>query len=331
MNWRRLLFPFSILYDGITRFRNFLFDKKILRSQSFDIPIISIGNLSTGGTGKTPMTEFLIENLSDKNIGVVSRGYGRKTKGLLMADEDSTVESIGDEPFQISRKFPKIKLAVSEKRAVGISALIERFDLDLILLDDAFQHRWVSRNTNLLLTTFSQPFFSDFVLPSGNLREGRKGTNRADIIIVTKCPKDLSLNESKKLSEKINTEKPLFFSNIEYGIPQNLLGETLSNEAQKINLLTGIATTESLELYLKKKYEIMEHFNFSDHHFFAEKELNPILKNSQFPIITTEKDFVRFSGKLNQSALRNIYYLPIKINILFNKKGQFLNQIFPPL
>lgn len=309
---RKILFPFSIVYDIVTSVRNFLYEKNILKSHTFDIPVICIGNLSTGGTGKTPMTEYLISLLQNQySIAVLSRGYGRKTRGFHQVATTDSPENTGDEPLQIKKKFPHITVAVDENRVHGISILKENHNL--ILLDDAFQHRRVKPSFTILLTGYDQLFVNDLLLPAGNLRESRRGAKRADVIIVTKCPKGLSEQEKDNIRKKIKPlpEQPLLFSHLEYA---NNCTNTLENKPlaffkdQKFTLITGIANPAPLVNFLKSSGLDFEHLKFPDHHAFSEKEM-AIFKQKDL-ILTTEKDFVRLDRKLSSEKL---FYLPVKM------------------
>ena len=203
---RKILFPFSFLYGWITSLRNFLFDKGILKSYRFDLPVIAVGNLSVGGTGKTPQIEYLIRLLSDSyKIATLSRGYKRKSEGFVLANKTSNAEILGDEPFQFYQKFPTIQVAVDANRKNGIEQLLlEKQKPEIILLDDAFQHRKVTAGFYIMLTSYDDLFYKDFILPTGNLRESRSGANRADMIIVTKCPQDISEIAQEQIKQKIN-------------------------------------------------------------------------------------------------------------------------------
>lgn len=317
---RYLLFPFTILYGWITSIRNFLYDKGILKSYSFDIPIIAVGNLSVGGTGKTPQIEYLIRLLSPNyKIATLSRGYKRKSKGYILADATSTAESLGDEPFQMHQKFPRIKVAVDADRKNGIENLIKLDDKpDVILLDDAFQHRKVKAGLYIMLSAYDDLFYDDFMLPSGNLRESRRGAKRADIIVITKCPKELSISEQERIKAKIKFEVPIFFSFIDYD--NNVYGEKETLEISEIIdkdklIIAGIAKPEPFFNFIRRENDIV--MIFSDHHNFSENDLNTIREKSKGKIIiTTEKDFVR----LKTQNLNNLYYLPIKSSFLINEK-----------
>jgi len=316
---RKILFPFAILYGFITGIRNFLFDKGILKSYSFDIPIIAVGNLSVGGTGKTPQIEYLIRLLSPKyKVATLSRGYKRKSEGFILADSTSNAEILGDEPFQFYKKFNTIQVAVDANRKNGIEQLLSQTDKpEVILLDDAFQHRKVKAGFYILLTSYGDLFSDDFMLPTGNLRESRNGAKRANLVIVTKCPATLSLDEQNKIRAKLNLDlnQELYFSFIDYD--DSIYSENKSIAVSEIKnsdklLLAGIAKPTPFFEHLKSKNE--ECLIFSDHHHFSEKDISEIEKNAKNKIIiTTEKDFVRLKGSLSKEQL---FYLPIRSTFL---------------
>ncbi|MFZ4105556.1 tetraacyldisaccharide 4'-kinase [Flavobacterium sp.] len=316
---RKILFPFSILYGFITSIRNFLFDKGILRSYSFEIPIIAVGNLSVGGTGKTPQIEYLIRLLSSNyKIATLSRGYKRKSEGFVKADANSTAEILGDEPFQIYQKFPQITVAVDADRKNGIEKLLSLKDTpEVILLDDAFQHRRVKAGFYILLSAYNDLFCDDFILPKGNLRESRRGAKRADVIIITKCPKDLSEIEQQNIKNKIGLEVPIYFSYIDYdGLVYNQNESKKVSEIKLLNklVIAGIAKPEPFFNYLKVFSEDCK--VFPDHHFFTAKDIQQIEDKAKNKIIiTTEKDFVRL---MQHHWKMPIYYLPIKSSFLSN-------------
>jgi tetraacyldisaccharide 4'-kinase len=311
-----LLFPFSILYGWITSIRNFLFDKGIFKSYSFDIPIIAVGNLSVGGTGKTPQIEYLIRLLSPNyKIAILSRGYKRKSKGFVLADPTSNAEILGDEPFQIYQKFPNTIVAVDADRKNGIENLLVLNEKpDVILLDDAFQHRKVKAGFYILLTGYDDLFYSDFILPAGNLRESRSGAKRANVIIITKCPKDISKIAQQNIKNKIGLEIPIYFSFIDYD--DKVYSEFESKKVSEIIpvdklLLAGIAKPEPFFNYLQAKKE--ERLVYPDHHNFSGNDLKEIKKKANYRlIITTEKDYVR----LKNQEFKALFYLPIKSSFL---------------
>ena len=307
----------SLQFYLITFLRNKFYDFGLLKSFSFEIPVISVGNLAVGGTGKTPMVEFLIKKFSDKyNIGVLSRGYKRKTKGFILASEKDDASSIGDEPFQYYLKFKKIKVAVDKKRKRGIKKLIKT-GVNMIILDDAFQHRKVIPTYSILLSDYSNLYFNDYLLPRGNLRESKSGYKRADSIIITKCPENLSENNRQYLIERINLKhnQNIFFSNIKYSdelfsADNSINISKLSN--QKVDVITGIVNSENLIKHLEKKGLLINHFKYPDHYDYKQKD---ILKLKDNFIITTEKDYT----KLRKFNIENLYYLPIRMEVSAEK------------
>lgn len=319
---RKILFPFAILYGFITSFRNFLFDKGILKSHSFDLPIIAVGNLSVGGTGKTPQIEYLIRLLSPTNkVATLSRGYKRKSEGFILADATSNAEILGDEPFQFYQKFPNILVAVDANRKNGIEQLMKISKPDIVLLDDAFQHRKVKAGFYILLTAYNDLYADDFILPTGNLRESRSGAERADIVVVTKCPENLSDKEKNVIERKLQLDslKKLFFTSIAYdkfifSEEKQLLVSEIKN-SEKL-LLAGIAKPEPFFDYLKNEKDTI--LTYPDHHHFSEKDILEIKEKAEDKIIiTTEKDYVRLKGNLPSEQL---FYLPIKSEFLQNQE-----------
>jgi tetraacyldisaccharide 4'-kinase len=316
---RKLLFPFAILYGMITSIRNFLFDKGILKSYSFDLPIIAVGNLSVGGTGKTPQIEYLIRLLSDKNkVATLSRGYKRQSKGFILAEANSNAAILGDEPFQFFQKFKNIQVAVDADRKNGIEQLLSLPEKpEVILLDDAFQHRKVKAGFYILLTSFGDLYSDDFMLPTGNLRESRSGAKRANVIIVTKCPFNLSLDKQNDIRNRLNVsaDQELYFTFIAYD-------NFIYSENRKVNvneiqsasklLVAGIAKPEPFFTYLQDANDVC--LSFPDHHNFTDKDILEIKKLAQNSIIiTTEKDYVRLKGSLPSEQL---FYLPIQSSFL---------------
>ncbi len=313
---RYLLFPFAIVYGLIMNIRNFLFDKGVLKSYSFDIPIIAVGNLSVGGTGKTPQIEYLIRLLSPMYaVATLSRGYKRKSKGFVLADLNSDAESLGDEPYQMHLKFPMIKVAVDVNRKNGIEKLLSINDKpDVILLDDAFQHRKVKAGFYILLTSYNDLFCDDYMLPMGNLREYKSGAKRADVIIVTKCPKELSEKEQITIRKKIRTSQPVYFSFIDYDDKVYNNSEIKNvNEIRIVDklLLAGIAKPNPFFAYLQGEKDAF--LEYPDHHHYTEKDIKSIKeKANNNLIITTEKDYVR----LKNYQLKSLFYLPIKSSFI---------------
>jgi len=321
---RKILFPFAILYGFITTVRNFLFDKGILKSTTFNVPVIAVGNLSVGGTGKTPQIEYLIRLLSDKyKVATLSRGYKRKSEGFVLADATSNAEILGDEPFQFYQKFPNIQVAVDANRTNGITQLLSQNEKpEIILLDDAYQHRKVKAGFYILLTSFGDLYADDFMLPTGNLRESRSGAHRANIVVVTKCPSNLSNEKQEEIRLKLNLtcSQQIFFSFIDYddeiySKDEKIAISEIKNEP-KI-LLAGIAKPKPFFDYLKNEKD--ECLTFPDHHHFSDADLEEIQKKAQNKkIITTEKDFVRLK---DSKLISQLYYLPIKSTFITNRQN----------
>ena len=313
---RKIAFPFSLVYSLVVRIRNFLFDTGVLSSKSFTTPTICVGNLSVGGTGKTPMVEYLIGLLQMRHrVAVLSRGYKRRSKGFVLASAGSGVEDLGDEPYQIYAKFPAIAVAVDADRQHGISVLEQTEKPGLIILDDALQHRRVEAGLNILLTAYGKLYTDDWCLPTGNLRDNRREAKRAKVIIVTKCPPDLSGSEKGEITKKLKPEahQKVFFSCLDYdNMAKGTEGKTEPMHffmEKKASLVTGIADPMPLVDHLKKQGVVLNHFRFRDHHFFTEAELKML--DSEPCILTTEKDFVRLKGKI-----KNLYYIQVKHRFL---------------
>ncbi len=308
---RNILFPFSLLYAVIVHIRNFLFDIGFFKSTVFSTPTVVIGNLSVGGTGKTPMTAYLIELLGSKyKIAILSRGYKRKSKGFVLAHKDSNVNDLGDEPFQIVKKYPHVTVAVEANRRNGILELEKQIVPDLIILDDAFQHRRVKPSLSLLLTSYGALFPLDWYLPTGNLRDAKNQSKRADLVVVTKCPEIPKEIEREKILYclKPHSKQKVVFGTLQYG--DFLIGDKgkLSFDELKgrqLVLVTGIANPKPLIDFLSEKSIDFRHLRFSDHHHFSDKEIKDF--NQYDLVITTEKDFVRFEGRVP-----NVYYLEVK-------------------
>lgn len=326
---RILLFPFAVLYGFITAFRNLLYDKGILKSYAFDVPVIAVGNLSVGGTGKTPQIEYLIRLLSENyKVATLSRGYKRKSEGFILADKDATAELLGDEPYQIHLKFPEVKVAVDADRKNGIEQLLKRENPDVILLDDAFQHRRVKAGFYILLTAYGDLFCDDFLLPTGMLREGRSGAKRADAVIVTKCPGTLTKEEMDEmrrfLLRRNDKAVPVYFTSIAYDDKvYNDSGSLSVEEILKTNklIVAGIAKPQPFFDYLKGKND--DTLTFPDHHHFSQADIGSIKQQAKGrPVITTEKDYVR----LKKAELELLYFLPIKSHFISGISG-FNDQI----
>ncbi|MBD3582455.1 tetraacyldisaccharide 4'-kinase [Flavobacterium selenitireducens] len=314
---RKILFPFAAIYSLVTGLRNYFYDKGIFKSTSFDIPVIAVGNLSVGGTGKSPQIEYLLRLLShDFKVATLSRGYKRKSSGFVLADANSDAEILGDEPYQFHRKFPEVSVAVDADRTNGIKQLIALKNPDVVLLDDAFQHRKVKAGFYILLTTFNELYTDDFLLPTGNLRESRRGAKRADTIVVTKCPKNLSpqMQNAVRLKLRLKPHQQLFFSFVDYDgfvfSDKEKFPVDQMRSHQKL-LIAGIAKPKPFFAHLENENDdVME---FPDHHHFSDADIAKINeKAGGRPIVTTEKDYVR----LHDKTIKNLYYLPIKSTLL---------------
>ncbi|MGB5822133.1 MAG: tetraacyldisaccharide 4'-kinase [Saonia sp.] len=316
---RKIAFPISLVYALVVHLRNYLYDKGIFASKSFKTPTICVGNLSVGGTGKTPMIEFLVSELRDVyKIAVLSRGYGRRSKGFVWATVGIKVEELGDEPFQIRAKFPEITVAVDADRSNGISILEDRICPDIILLDDAYQHRKVKPSFSILLTAYDNLYSDDWYLPTGNLRDSRGQAKRADLIVVTKCPPDISDSEQVKIVKGLKpaNHQQVLFSSLVYD--QSLKGSdtpmSLEDLKEKeVTLVTGIARPKPLVSFLEKEGISFIHSSFMDHHFFTDKEIQ--FFNTKALVLTTEKDFVRLKGKV-----KHLYYIPVEHRFLLDGK-----------
>jgi tetraacyldisaccharide 4'-kinase len=332
-----LLLPFSLLYGCIMQVRNFFYDLHLLHSESFDVPVISVGNLSFGGTGKTPHVEYLIRLLSSGFVtATLSRGYGREGKGFILASPRSNVRYIGDEPLQYVRKFRNIKVAVDENRVRGIRKLTGKFpDLGVILMDDGFQHRSVKPGISILLTDYHHLYTEDHVFPSGWLREFRSGAKRADIIIVTKTSKVLSPITRRRIQDEIRPRpsQHLFFSYITYGSTMPFSEEVpvVPQKPTNILLFTGIADDYPLQEEIRRRCSFLTVMKFPDHHRYTMKDMENIharfedLPTKKKIIITTEKDMMRLKNPEMSNFLRNLplFYLPIEINLHEKDKQTF--------
>ena len=323
---RKIAFPFSLLYAMVVYLRNLCYDTGVCSSKSYRTPTVCIGNLSTGGTGKTPMIEWVLRQLGQNNkCAVLSRGYKRESNGFLIVEPDLAPEEAGDEPLQIARKFPKTIVAVDRNRQRGIANLEMQHSPDLILLDDAFQHRKVNASLNVLLTAYSQPYSQDWYLPTGNLRDHRSQSKRAKIIIVTKCPDELDEGEQNKIISSLNPDSAqlVLFSSLEYhdqvtGINDSRFLSSFASE--EVLLVTAIANPEPLLHHLRQKGIQFQHRNFPDHHYFTEKEM---MEFNKVPfVLTTEKDFTRMGGKVSGA-----YYLPVQHQFLNDGKEKFLSKL----
>jgi tetraacyldisaccharide 4'-kinase len=314
---RFLLLPFAILYGLGVRLRHFLYDRGWLSSKRYPFPILCVGNLAVGGTGKTPMVEYLVRLLGQEQVAILSRGYRRKTRGFVLADDSATAMTLGDEPYQYHRKFPRATVAVCESRQEGIERLLENPHFKYIILDDAFQHRKVQAGTNLLLTSYDKLYTQDFLLPVGSLRDIRSRARKAQIIIVTKCP-ELTQTEQEKIIQQLKPlpSQKVYFTTIAYSdrVYSHEDSQALKDFiATPFTLVTGIANPTPLVDFLEKQGASFEHLAYSDHHHFSNRELEFLRQKGR--ILTTEKDYVRLEG-----ALSTLYYLPIETQFLNDQR-----------
>ncbi|TLX77185.1 tetraacyldisaccharide 4'-kinase [Labilibacter sediminis] len=341
---RLILFPIALVYGLVIRIRNRMFDKGKLPVQEYQVPLISVGNITVGGTGKTPLTEFIIKTLQQNySLALLSRGYKRKTKGVVLADPSSTAYDIGDEPKQIKDKFERLQVAVAEKRVEGVNELLALPNPpEVIVMDDAYQHRYVKPGLSILVMDYNRPLWRDVMLPAGDLREPMNGKRRADIILVSKCPSELNEKKRMRILSKLKPEahQSVFFSTITYQKPEPLYNTKvhLSDEAllnADVLLVTGIANPASLFQYLSRVSKQVHTLYYPDHYQFNAEDLEKIqsqfnkINSSKKIIMTTEKDSVRFRQVLeeNDSISKDIWYVPIEIQILNNQQNQFTEKI----
>ncbi|MCQ2243801.1 MAG: tetraacyldisaccharide 4'-kinase [Bacteroidaceae bacterium] len=337
-----LLYPISWIYGIVISIRNHLFDTNVLKRRSYNIPIISVGNITMCGTGKTPHTEYILQLLkSSCKIAVLSRGYKRLTKGYVLATDKTDMQDIGDEPFQIHQKFPDVTVAVCEKRCDGVDRLLEEEKVEAVVLDDAFQHRYIEPGLNILLVDFNRPIARDHLLPVGMLREPASSKKRADIIIITKCPQDISPLDIRVATNDMRmlAFQKLFFSTIDYAPLKPLFDKELAEmsllDLKKMNVLlvTAIGSPDNIVKDLEPYGMKFKELHYQDHHQFTEKEVYEINETFSFMpspkiMITTEKDATRLQG-LNGFSLdlrKSAYILPITVRILQDKEDEF-NQI----
>jgi tetraacyldisaccharide 4'-kinase len=336
---RMLLFPVSLIYGLIIWIRNKFFDKGWLSSSSFNLPLIGIGNLTAGGTGKSPLVEFILKKLMNEyNLAVLSRGYKRKTSGYALANPQSTALEIGDEPMLFFNKFPSVTICVGEERIVAIPQLLhDRPDTEVIILDDAFQHRYVNAGLNILLTDCNNLFTRDWFLPTGDLRDLPSSYKRADVLLVTKCPADLTEEQRDVIIKEIKPlpHQQIYFTSIEYGLPYHLVTSESRplTENTEVLLVSGIANPRTLKKFVADNTDAYYEMLYNDHHIFTIDDLKDIRKRFegiQSPdkiILTTEKDAVRLI-KFNQSlADYPFYVIPIEVNFLFGQESGFTELI----
>ncbi len=337
---RILLFPFSLLYGVVVKLRNFLFDKNILKSVQFNLPIICVGNLVVGGTGKSPMVELLVDILQHEyNVAILSRGYKRKTKGYILANTNATAIDIGDEPMQFYIKFSNVTVAVGEKRIEAIPQLLfDKPGTQLIILDDAFQHRAIKAGLNILLTDYNNLYAHDFYLPTGDLRDDKRSAQRANIIVVTKCPSNLSSTAKQNISKTIH-KKPqqhIYFTTIQYGMPYHISARHKTipiTESLEVLLVCGIANPAPLKQFLAKHAKAYYQQSYNDHQIFSIEDLKDIKEKfytihaSEKIVLTTEKDAVRLLKFKEALDDLPIYVIPIHHYFLFDEEPLFTAQV----
>jgi tetraacyldisaccharide 4'-kinase len=324
---RILLYPFAILYDLATSVRNELYNRGSKPSSSFDVPVISVGNLAVGGTGKTPMVEYLVRLLGGRyRVATLSRGYGRSSSGFIIASPGEDARRLGDEPLQLYRKYgDRISVAVGEDRALAIPMILQECEnTEVIILDDAFQHRRVRPSFQVLLTDFHRPFFDDVLLPAGRLRESRKGASRADVVVVTKSPAVLAPEKMMELEDHIRqyTNVPVFFSTIIYGAPISFSGSAIP-PSDDVIVVTGIANDTAFLNYLRDHYTVAGHQRFADHHSYTSADLKAIVADAvkhKACVVCTEKDFVKIEAFREMFGGISFFYIPILAEFIKNGK-----------
>lgn len=342
---RILLYPLSVIYGIIVYIRNFMYDYKILKSTDFDIPVISVGNITVGGTGKTPHTEYLVALLKKHaEVATLSRGYKRKSKGFVMVESDLDVKQVGDEPLQIKRKFPEVRVAVDENRVRGIRRLLsEPVQPDVILLDDAFQHRRVNPGINILLIDYNRPIDADSLLPMGRLRERKYQQRRANVIIYTKCPDEITPIKRRIIMKEVNLRpyQSLYFTTMEYGDPVPVFPEvakpmpSVHEKVVPVIMLAGIASPDQFRKYLSSKTNLLDELVFGDHHRYTDKDMKLMdQKAEQYRskdpfILTTEKDAMRLYDEtgLPETLKSRLYYIPVRIRFLESEGKSFDKKI----
>lgn len=337
---RILLYPLALLYGAVVWLRNRLYDTGFSSSIKFSIPVISVGNLSVGGTGKTPHVEYLIRLLQYQyKVATMSRGYKRRTQGFILADENANALRIGDEPMQYHMKFPEVTVSVAEERMTGIPRLLQKVhDTDVVLLDDAYQHRSVKPGLNILITDYSKPFYKDYILPYGSLREGRSAYKRADVIIVSKCPMNLDQQQADVIKQNINPlpHQQVFFSGIEYGQPYDFFTkEPVALQGKHAVIVCCIAKPEPLVQYVAAQAAGIHTLSYPDHHYFLSRDMEEI--KTAFDnwdatnkiIVTTEKDATRLHLQREKLIEWNlpVVVLPIQVSILLGQEDTLNNRI----
>ncbi len=334
---RYLLFPFSLIYASITSIRNLGFDYGIFKSQNHNIPIICIGNLSVGGSGKTPHAQYVVNLLKNNyKVAILSRGYGRNSSSLQYVEVNSTPSQVGDEPLLIKQNHPDCLVVVEKNRNKGVKQILKDFpETEIILLDDGFQHRWIKAGFNILITSYFSPYYQDYVIPVGNLRESKKGAERAQIIIISKTPEQSKSTEKKGMLAKLNLfdNQTAYFSHIEYSKWKciNTNNELQDDKTYSITLVTGIANAQPLVSHLQKVGHSVHHLEYADHHKYTTKDIDNILakynadKSTKKLILTTEKDAAKLREFKKQFGTENVYFSPIEV--VLGQSEKFEKQI----
>ena len=339
-SFRILLLPFALVYMGIIFVRSWLYDKKHFQSVSFGLPVICVGNLSVGVTGKSPMVEYLVKNLKTGfKVATLSRGYKRKTSGYALANNDSTALEIGDEPMLFHLKFPDVPVAVGEKRIEAIPQLLhDRPDTQVIILDDAFQHRQIKPGLNILLTDYNNLFTRDFYLPAGDLRDLKSNYKRAEIIVVTKCNSGFTRENASEVITEINPQEhqKLFFTTLDYGQLYHITGKKnfILDENTEVLLVSGIANPRPLQKLLEDVCKSYSMLHYADHHIFTIDDLKDIkskfeaIEGKNKIILSTEKDAVRLAKFKSDVYELPLYIIPIRHRFLFDGAEQFNNTVY---
>jgi tetraacyldisaccharide 4'-kinase len=338
-SFRILLLPFALLFGLIVSIRNWLYNRNILKSASFGLPIIGVGNLSVGGTGKSPMVEFLVMHLKTQfKVATLSRGYKRKTKGYALASDKTTAIDIGDEPMQFYKKFPDVPIAIGEERLVAVPQLLhDRPDTEVVILDDAFQHRAIKAGLNILLTDYGNLFTRDSFLPTGDLRDARSSYQRAEIIVVTKCPGTITEEEKENVIREINPVQgqQVFFTTIAYGTPYHITSHHMAaiDADTEVLLVTGIANPKPLKHLLEERIHTYFMMHYNDHHIFSIDDWRDIKKKFESMeaekkiVLTTEKDAMRLLKFSNEIDGMPFYVIPIEHKFLFGEEQVFLRRL----
>lgn len=338
MNLRLLLLPFTAIYASIMTIRNWLYDKHFLRQTAFGKPVICVGNITVGGTGKTPFAEFLLKHLDGHRVGIASRGYGRKTRGLVVGDSRSTAAQIGDEPFQMMQKF-HVPVVVAEDRSAAINHLIDSEKVDVVVMDDGFQHRSSKPSMSIVMADYARPMWHDWTFPAGNMREPWRGYKRADIVVVNKCPLDMSVDERNSIAKHFAPHTQLFFAGIGYGHLRNENGDVESEYPQKAVVVAGIGRPQPFFDEIAQHCSNVKTMTFADHHAFDEGDIDAMIAAAEVlggaDIVMTEKDFSRLAARpmlkerlTTSDFVAKTLYLPIELKILFDGHEALTKKIY---